>query len=88
MKKILAISCVFLATSLAGCAQLSTWTKAQVDCASDQSCMADTKKWAEFGKAVASPWGPVATGAAGSVITFIALGVLGLKRKKEAVKNG
>lgn len=87
MKKILAISCVILATSLAGCAQLSTWTKAQADCASDPACLSETKKYAEIGKAVASPWGPVATGAAGSVITFIALGVLGLKRKKNAVAS-
>lgn len=78
MKKLLIIGLLLLT----GCSQLSTWTKAQAECASDPACMADTKKYAEIGKAVASPWGPVATGAAGSVITFIALGVLGLKRKK------
>jgi len=76
------ILATILATSLAGCAQVSKWTQAQADCASDASCLAETKKYAEIGKAVASPWGPVATGAAGSVITYIALGILGRKRKK------
>jgi hypothetical protein len=35
------------------------------------------------GEAVASGFGPVAAGGAGAVITFAALGILGLKKKKK-----
>jgi hypothetical protein len=45
-----------------------------------------TKSYAKVVEAVASGFGPVASGAAGAVITFIALGVLGLRKKKETPK--
>lgn len=79
MKKLILVSLLLILT---GCTAVSSWTRAQADCATDPACMAETKKYAQIGQAVASPWGPVATGAAGSVITFIALGILGLKKKK------
>lgn len=82
-KSLLVLSILFLT----GCTAVSSWTKAQADCATDPSCLAETKKYAQIGQAVASPWGPVATGAAGSVITFVALGILGLKKKKKENAN-
>ena len=79
MKKLLLVA--FLIT-FTGCAAISKWTTAQADCASDPSCLEQALKYSKVGQAVASPWGPVAGGAAASVITFIALGVLGLRKKK------
>jgi hypothetical protein len=75
-----------LVLSITGCAAMSAWTQAQADCASDPKCLEQTKSYAKVGEAVASGFGPVASGAAGAVITFIALGVLGLKKKKETPK--
>jgi starvation-inducible outer membrane lipoprotein len=80
MKKFILV--VSFALMLTGCAAVGAWTKAQADCASDPSCLEEARKYAAAGQAVASPWGPVAGGAAASVITFIALGILGLKKKK------
>lgn len=71
---------------LAGCAPLTAWTSAQANCAANPACLEQAKKYAAAGQAVASPWGPIAGGAAASVITFIALGVLGLKKKKSEMK--
>lgn len=64
-----------------GCATVSKWTAAQADCASDPACLEQAKKYASVGSAVASPWGPVAGGAAASCIMFVALGILGMKKK-------
>ena len=80
MRKLLLV--LSFAIMLTGCAAISKWTQAQVDCAADPQCLEQAKKYAAAGQAVASPWGPIAGGAAASVITFIALGVLGLKKKK------
>lgn len=62
------------------CAAMSRWTSAQANCAADPVCLAEAKKYAAAGQAVASPWGPVAGGAAASCIMFVALGVLGWKK--------
>ena len=83
MKKLFLVVALFAFT---GCAAMSAWTQAQADCASDPKCLEQTKSYAKVGEAVASGFGPVASGAAGAVITFIALGVLGLKKKKPEVK--
>ena len=65
---------------LTGCAAVSKWTSAQADCAADPACLEQAKKYANVGSAVASPWGPVAGGAAASCIMFVALGILGMKK--------
>jgi NAD(P)-dependent dehydrogenase (short-subunit alcohol dehydrogenase family) len=36
---------------------------------------------AAVGQAVATPWGPIAVGASGSCILFVALGILGMRKK-------
>lgn len=77
MKKLMLVA--FLIT-LTGCAAVSKWTQAQADCASDPACLEQAKKYASVGTAVASPWGPVAGGAAASCIMFVALGILGMKK--------
>lgn len=77
MRKLLLIA--FLIT-FTGCAAVSKWTAAQADCASDPACLAAADRYAKAGQAVASPWGPVAGGAAASIIMFIALGALGLRK--------
>lgn len=68
---------------LTGCAATSAWVDAQRICASDPTCLAEAKGYAKVGEAVASGFGPVAGAGAGAVITFLALGVLGLKKKKK-----
>ena len=78
MKKWFLISALVLLT---GCAAVSKWTNAQADCAADPACLEQAKKYSQVGSAVASPWGPVAGGAAASCIMFVALGILGLKKK-------
>ena len=83
MKRLLLVLALL---SFTGCAAMSAWTQAQADCASDPKCLEQTKSYAKVGEAVASGFGPVASGAAGAVITFIALGVLGLRKKKETPK--
>lgn len=85
MKKIMLV--LFLGFSIAGCAQFKNWTAAQADCASDPACMTETKKYAEIGKQVASSFNPVAGAGAGAVITYFALGILGLKKKKKASES-
>ncbi len=74
---------IFLFLSLSGCAAVSQWTNAQKECASDPACLEDVKSYAKIGEVVASPFGPVAGGAASACIIFIGLGVLGLRKKKE-----
>jgi starvation-inducible outer membrane lipoprotein len=71
---------------LMGCAAVSKWTSAQADCASDPLCLAEAQRYASVGQAVASPWGPIAVGASGSCILFVALGILGMKKKDQAPK--
>lgn len=66
-----------------GCAATSAWVDAQRLCASDPECLAEAKGYAKVGEAVASGFGPVAGDGAGAVITFLALGVLGMKKKKK-----
>lgn len=68
---------------LTGCAATSAWVDAQRICASDPTCLAEAKGYAKVGEAVASGFGPVAGAGAGAVITFIALGILGLRKKKK-----
>lgn len=68
---------------LTGCAAFSKWTLAQANCASDPACLAEAQRYAKVGEAVATPWGPIAVGATGSCILFIALGILGLKKEKK-----
>jgi hypothetical protein len=78
MKKELFI--ITICFMLMGCAAVSKWTMAQADCAADPACLEQAKKYASVGTAVASPWGPVAGGAAASCIMFVALGILGMKK--------
>lgn len=78
MKRTLLLASILLL--LSGCAAVSKWTAAQADCASDPACLAEAKKYSTVGQAVASPWGPVAGGAAASCIMFVALGILGMKK--------
>ena len=85
-RQLLNLFLLVVISSCTGCAAMSAWTQAQADCASDPKCLEQTKSYAKVGEAVASGFGPVASGAAGAVITFIALGVLGLKKKKETPK--
>lgn len=66
-----------------GCAGVSAWVDAQKTCASDPECLAEVKGYAKVGEAVASGFGPVASAGVGAGITFIALGILGLKKKKK-----
>lgn len=66
-----------------GCTAVGKWTDAQKLCASDPACLADAKGYAKIGEAVASGFGPVAAGGTGAGIMFIALGILGLRKKKE-----
>lgn len=80
MKKLLIV--VAFSTLLLGCAAVDKWTAAQADCASDPACLAETKKYAEIGKQVAGSFNPVAGAAAGSILTFIGLGIFGLRKKK------
>ena len=80
MKKLLIL---VLFSTLLGCAQMSEWTKAQADCASDPTCLAETKKYAELGRVVGNSVYPVAGTAAAGVITYLALGIFGLRKKKK-----
>jgi uncharacterized protein YceK len=72
---------ISLLVLLTGCAAVSKWTNAQADCAADPACLEQAQKYAKVGEAVATPWGPIAVGASGSCILFVALGILGLKKK-------
>lgn len=65
---------------LTGCAAVSKWTTAQANCAADPACLEEAKKYSAVGQAVATPWGPIAVGASGSCILFVALGILGLRK--------
>ena len=69
--------------SCIGCAQLSEWTAAQANCASDPTCLAETKKYAELGRTIGNSVYPVAGTAAAGVITYLALGIFGLRKKKK-----
>ena len=71
---------IALVLMLTGCAAVSKWTTAQANCAADPACLDEAKKYAAVGQAVATPWGPIAVGASGSCILFVALGILGLKK--------
>ena len=62
---------------------MSEWTQAQADCASDPICLAETKKYAELGRTVGNSVYPVAGTAAAGVITYLALGIFGLRKKKK-----
>lgn len=66
-----------------GCAATSAWVDAQKVCASDPECLAEAKGYAKIGEAVASGFGPVAGAGAGATIVFLALGILGLRKKKK-----
>jgi len=68
---------------LTGCSATGSWLDAQAKCASDPTCMEQTKSYAKIGEAVVSPFGPIASAGAGAVITFLALGFLGFRKKKE-----
>jgi len=76
-KTFLLIALVLMFT---GCAAVSKWTTAQANCAADPACLEEAKKYAAVGQAVATPWGPIAVGASGSCILFVALGILGIKK--------
>lgn len=78
MKKTMLL--IGLLVMLTGCAAVSKWTMAQADCATDPACLEQARKYAKVGEAVATPWGPIAVGASGSCILFVALGILGLKK--------
>lgn len=69
-------------TLMTGCAATSAWVDAQKVCASDPACLADAKAYAKIGEVVAGGFGPVAGAGAGATIVFLALGVLGLRKKK------
>lgn len=71
--------------SLTGCAATSAWVDAQKVCASDPECLAEAKGYAKVGEAVTSGFGPIACAGAGSLITFLALGILGLNKKKKEI---
>ena len=66
-----------------GCTALGSWTDAQKTCANDPGCLSEAKGYAKIGEAVASGFGPVAAGGTGAGIMYIALGLLGLRKKKE-----
>jgi hypothetical protein len=74
---------VFLAFLTTGCTAISKWTQAQANCASDPACLEEAQRYAKVGEAVASPWGPIAVGASGSCILFVALGILGMRKKSD-----
>lgn len=76
---------IALLVMLTGCAAVSKWTTAQANCASDPACLEEARKYAKVGEAVATPWGPIAVGASGSCILFVALGILGMKKDKKNV---
>lgn len=80
MKHLLILLCF---STLLGCAQLSEWTQAQANCASDPTCLAETKKYAELGRTIGNSVYPVAGTAAAGVITYLALGIFGLRKKKK-----
>ena len=80
MKKLLIILAISI--SFIGCAKLSEWTSAQAACAADESCMAETKKYAELGRTVGNSFYPVAGTAAAGVITYLCLGIFGFRKKK------
>lgn len=82
MKKTIMI-CVVIGLMFIGCSSMAKWMDAQALCANDSQCLADTKGYAKIGEAVASPFGPIAGAGATAVITFMALGILGLRKKKE-----
>lgn len=82
MKAILIIALL----SFTGCAAIGSWTDAQKECANDPTCLSEAKGYAKIGEAVASGFGPVAAGGTGAGIMFIALGLLGLRKKKEESK--
>lgn len=77
---------VFIVFFTQGCAAIGSWTDAQKACANDPACLSDAKGYAKIGEAVASGFGPVAAGGTGAGIMFIALGLLGLRKKKEETK--
>ena len=83
MKSYKILLLVALVLSITGCAAVSKWTTAQANCAADPTCLEEAKKYAAVGQAVATPWGPIAVGASGSCILFVALGILGLKKGKK-----
>ena len=68
---------------LSGCAATSAWVDAQKVCASDPECLSEAKGYAKIGEVVASGFGPVAGAGAGATIVFLALGILGLRKKKK-----
>jgi len=79
-KFLILVSIVFFTQ---GCAAIGSWTDAQKTCANDPACLSEAKGYAKIGEAVASGFGPVVVGGTGASIMFIALGILGLKKKKE-----
>lgn len=81
MKPYAFIMCLWMLMCFASCAAVSKWTQAQANCASDPACLEEAKRYAQVGQAVAQPWGPIAVGASGSCILFVALGILGMKKK-------
>ena len=66
-----------------GCTALGEWTSAQARCAGDPNCMEETKNYAKIGQTVAGFFGATAGAGAGAAVAFVALGVLGLKKKEE-----
>lgn len=85
------MSKVFLVTFLVlfvGCSAVSQFTSAQKACATDEACLAEVKGYAKIGEAVASPFGPIAGGAASAIIIFAGLGIKGLIKKKKDGTNG
>lgn len=81
--KYLIIAGLFILT---GCTAMTNWTDAQAVCASDPKCLEQTKSYAKIGETVASGFGPIAGAGAGAVIAYLALGILGLKKKKQGAK--
>ena len=84
MRKLLLVLAILMLT---GCTMASKWTQAQVDCSADPGCLATAQSYAKMTQTVAQPWGPIAVGVAGSAVTYIALGFLGFKMKKEHNKK-
>ena len=83
MKKLILVAILL---SLTSCAYIQKWTDAQAWCAANTECLADTKKYSEIGKQVAGMAYPVAGPIAGGVLTYLLLGIIGMKKKPKDSK--
>lgn len=78
MKKYYLLIPIFM---IIGCASIGKWFDAQMSCASDSECLDKVKSASNVGQAVSAPFGTLISALAGSVVTFGALGIYGLKKK-------